>query len=104
MGGLALFLGKHFCAVAVRSVITLCNPDSKNYTLFGEYTYVFLYIGTFSSTDRNICGIYSQRLKLPMQEYIAKSWVSQIKGYLERIQALLLEYNENEGKKGREKL
>ena len=100
MGGLALFFG---IVLAILPVITLCNPDSKNYTLFGAYTYVFLYIGTFTAPIGTFCIIYSQRLKLPMQEYIAKSWVSQIKGYLERIQALLLEYNENEGKKGRDK-
>ena len=99
-GVLALLFG---AILGILPVITLLNPDSTNYTLFGKYTYIYLYIGTITTPLGCFCVMYSQRLKLPMLEYISKAWVSQIKDYLKRIREILLEYNENGGKKGRDK-
>ena len=100
MGVMSLLFG---AILAILPVITLLNPDSTNYTLFGKYTYIYLYIGTITTPLGCFCVMYSQRLKLPMLEYISKAWVSQIKDYLKRIREILLEYNENGGKKGRDK-
>ena len=100
MGVMSLLFG---AILAILPVITLLNPDSTNYTLFGKYTYIYLYIGTITTPLGCFCVMNSQRLKLPMLEYISKAWVSQIKDYLKRIREILLEHNENGGKKERDK-
>lgn len=79
-------------------IATLANPSSSNYTLFGPYTYIMIYIMLSAMALSMFIMPRAFLLQQPMENYIAKSWNMEIKKYIEKIEAILLTYNMENGK------
>ena len=88
---------------AILPVITLLNPNDSNYTLFGEHTYVLLYLALFVGPVGTFYIMNAQILKTSMQEDIAETWVAEIKSYFVVIRKNLLNVDEAGGEESKKK-
>ena len=79
-------------------IVTLANPSSASYALFGPYTYIMIYVMMIGFTLSMFIMPRLFLLQQPMENYIAKSWNMEIKKYIEKIEAILLTYNMENGK------
>ena len=79
-------------------IVTLANPSSVSYTLFGPYTYIMIYVMMIGFTLSMFIMPRLYILQQPMENYIAESWNIEIKKYIEKIEAILLTYSMEKGK------